>query len=40
MGLNTTQKRFAVKENLKTELALAGTKFGWAKCYGERNQRD
>lgn len=40
MGLNTNQKRFTVKENLKTELALAGTKVGWTECYGKRNERD
>lgn len=30
--LNTTQKRFTVKGNLKTELLLAGTKSGYTKC--------
>lgn len=40
MDLNTTQKRFTVKENLKTELPLAGTKSGYTKCYREKNERD
>lgn len=38
--LNTTQKRFTVKGNLKTELLLAGTKSGYTKCYRERNEKD